>query len=447
MNDISLPQEVRFLLSVLNRAGYEAWAVGGCVRDALLGKEPHDWDVTTSALPEETKRCFSEFPVIETGIRHGTVGVLLNGSLYEVTTYRTESGYTDHRHPDEIQFVSSLREDLSRRDFTVNAMAYHPEQGLMDPFGGRRDLAAGRIACVGVPDVRLQEDALRILRALRFAACYDWTIGEETAEALRRHRHLLTEIAPERIREELLRLLSGRGAVRILREYAEIIGTVLPEILPMIGFDQRNPHHCCDVWEHTLHAIDALPPEDTRLRLTMLLHDIGKPNCFTVDAAGVGHCYGHDVRSAGLSGEILRRLRLDSRTTAEVTELVARHGAEVRPEERSLRRWLNRIGETQLRRLLQVKRADTLAQAPAFRGERLARLQETERLLDELIAAQACTSLRTLAVKGNDLLAIGVPEGPQIGALLHSLLESVLDGALPNEYTILLDEAKRRLDP
>ena len=275
-------------LALLQAAGYEAWIVGGCVRDALLGLPPKDYDLTPSALPEETQRVFAAYPRIETGLRHGTVTVLLEGEPLEITTYRVDGVYSDARHPDGVTFTRSLRQDAARRDFTINAMAYAPGQGLQDFFGGQADLAQGTIRAVGRAETRFHEDALRILRALRFASVLDFTLEGETARAARACAPLLAAVSAERVSGELGKLLCGKAAGRVLRDYPDVLGVVLPEILPMVGLDHRNPHHCYDVWTHTAVAVDHVPPE-LPLRLAMLFHDIGKPDTFSLGEDGQGH--------------------------------------------------------------------------------------------------------------------------------------------------------------
>ena len=316
-----MPCFVRQILERLNGAGFEAYVVGGCVRDALLGRQPHDWDVCTSALPQEVIECFSDYTVHPTGIQHGTVLVIQEGEGVEVTTFRTESGYSDHRHPDQVTFVHSVEADLARRDFTINAMAYSPNRGLADPFDGRRDLEKGIIRCVGEPMQRFQEDGLRILRALRFAARYKFSIEAETSRAMNDCRELLNYIAVERIFQELKGFFSGGSVRGLMLEYREIFAVFLPELRPTFDFDQRNPNHCYDVWEHTVCAVDNAAP-DPVLRLTLLFHDVGKPACFTMDKAGVGHFKGHDAVSAETAKAALSRLRCDRETLRTVVTLV-----------------------------------------------------------------------------------------------------------------------------
>ena len=295
--DWVLPAQVNTALARLHDAGYEAYIVGGCVRDRIMGREPKDYDITTSALPEQTAAVFAGERIIETGMKHGTVTVLLDGEPLEITTFRIDGTYSDSRHPDAVTFTPSLREDLARRDFTMNAMAYSSETGLVDPFGGQADIAAKYIRCVGDPDLRFREDALRILRALRFSSVLGFPIEPETDGAARYLCLLLKKISAERVFSELKQLLCGPDVRRVLLDYAGVLGAVLPEILPMQGFDQRNPHHCYDILEHTAAAVEAMPPEPA-LRLAALLHDVGKPECFFTDEDGVGHFYGHPKAGA-----------------------------------------------------------------------------------------------------------------------------------------------------
>lgn len=437
--EIEIPPYVQAVLETLSAAGHEAWCVGGCVRDALLGRTPEDWDVTTSALPEETMVLFGRH-AIPTGLQHGTLTVRSEHRSVEVTTYRLDGTYQDHRRPDRVTFTKSLEEDLGRRDFTVNAMALGLSGKLRDPFGGRGDLERRLLRCVGEPDRRFSEDALRILRGLRFAAVLEFAIDPATGESIRRSRALLGAIAVERIQVELSKLLCGKGAAQVLREYPEVFGVFWPELLAMVGFDQRNPHHIYDVWEHTLHAVEA-SLEEAVLRYTMLLHDIGKPACFSVDDSGVGHFYGHSAVSRDLSERMLRRLKCSTEFRETVTRLVEWHDREIPRTDRGIRKALRALGERDLRRLIAVKRADNLAQAPAWRGRQL-ELDRAEQILENLLAEDACFSLRQLAVDGRDLMRLGLA-GPAIGHALNELLDGVVNGELPNEKAALLARIRR----
>ena len=326
MEAFAIPSYARTALDRLTAAGHEAWLVGGCVRDLLLGRTPGDYDITTAALPEETEGVFAGEQLIETGLRHGTVTVVLEGCPLEITTYRVDGTYADARHPDQVTFTRSLREDAARRDFTVNAMAYHPDRGLWDGFGGRADLEKGLLRCVGDPETRFREDALRILRAVRFASVLGFTLEPATAEAARRTAPLLGQIAPERLSAELTKLLCGPGAGTVLGEYPDILGALIPELGPMVGFDQRNLHHCHDLLTHTAAAVDNIPP-DPALRLAMLLHDVGKPETFSLGEDGQGHFYGHAKRSVELADAILRRLRYPNHLREKAVTLIRFHDA------------------------------------------------------------------------------------------------------------------------
>ena len=431
-------------LELLERNGFEAWFVGGCVRDFLLGLSPGDWDITTSAQPEEILRCFQGFRCIETGIRHGTVTVLLDDQPVEITTYRSDGAYRDHRHPEEVRFSRQLEDDLSRRDFTVNAMAYHPERGLVDEFGGLHDLKSKNIRCVGDPDRRFTEDALRILRCLRFASRLGFSIEPATACALRRQKELLLEISHERVKLELEKLLIGDHAEEILREYADVLFVVLPELAPMRGCTQERPYHCFDVWEHTLHAVGAVPDEPI-VRWAALFHDCGKPGVKTLEPEGTAHFYGHGKESARLADICCERLRFSNKEREAICALVARHGEPLPMPEKRVKRLLGQLGEEQLFRLFALMRGDVSAQSPAVMEERLSYLADCETLAKRLIEEGQCLTLRNLAVNGNDLLALGFSKDRLLGSALSILLDNVLNGTLPNEKEALLEEAKKLL--
>ena len=440
---INLPADVAVLLAMLRDAGYPAYAVGGCVRDALLGIEPHDWDICTSALPAQMQQVFRGLHTVETGLKHGTLAVVVNHVPYEITTFRVDGAYTDHRHPDTVSFVDNIAEDLSRRDFTVNAMAWSPNAGLVDLFGGRDDLAAGVIRCVGEPALRFDEDALRILRALRFASIYDFTIDPATDAAARKLAPSLAGVAGERIREELLKLLCGRGTGRILRAYPDILSEIIPEIRPMVGYDQQNHHHSYDLWEHTVRAVENMPPE-ADLRLAMLLHDTGKPLVRTTDEHGEGHYRGHQQASAEIAARAADTLRLDNATRDRVLLLVRYHDIPLRTEsgeinlDRSfLLRKLNRFGETDLRDLIRIHRADRIATGYSSPEREDRRMKERLDALDALLAEKPCYTLKDLAVNGHDLQAAGL-RGKEIGDTLQRLLEDVMDGRVENSRDALL---------
>ena len=434
-----ISEQAQAVLQKLETAGYEAYLVGGCVRDLLLGKTPDDWDITTSAKPEETMTLFGE-QAVATGLQHGTVTVVMAHKHMEVTTYRTETTYGDFRHPDAVHFTSSLEEDLARRDFTVNAIAMDLRGTLIDPFGGREDLENGVLRCVGAPEKRFSEDALRMMRALRFSSVLGFELETETARAIHAHCTLLENIAMERLRVELLKLLCGQDVVRILLEFSDVLGVFMPEILPSVGCDQKNFHHIYDVWEHIVRTVGYIRP-DPVLRMTMLLHDLGKPYCMTIDAEGVGHFRGHAESSCELGHDILTRLRFDTESAHRILTLVKWHDVPVEETERAVRKLLNKLGVQAVRDLFEVKRADNLAQAPEFLG-RQQQIDRLEAILKTLLEQDACFSLKHLAVNGNDLKELGL-SGREIGQMLEQLLNLVLEDQLPNERDVLLNQAKQ----
>ena len=433
-----IPSGARHMLQTLSDAGYEAYLVGGCVRDLLRGVEPHDWDICTSARPEETEACFAGHRIIETGLKHGTVTVLEEGEPYEITTYRTEGPYSDSRRPDYVKFVSSLEADLARRDFTMNAIALGLDGGPRDPFGGADDIKAGVIRCVGEPAQRFQEDGLRVMRALRFGAVLGYEIEEQTVRAIHENRHMLERVAAERINVELRKLLVGEKAGDILRQYPDVFRQFWPQLEPLVTLEQNNPWHCWGGWEHTIRAVKAAPA-DLILRLTMLLHDIGKPACKSTDENGIDHFYGHPAVSAKLADQMLRTLKFDSKTRERVVTLVEHHDAQIPCRDRSIRKWLGRLGPETFFQLLEVKRADGMGQAYELVKDRLAELEEIKTKAEEIVAQGQCFSLKDLAVNGQDVIAAGVAPGPEVGRALSKLLERVLSGEVPNERKILLD--------
>lgn len=436
---VKLPEYVADILRRLEDAGHEAWCVGGAVRDALLGLEPGDWDVTTSAKPEEILDLFSP-NALPTGLKHGTVTVG-GGRGVEVTTFRRDGAYLDCRHPEHVEFTRSLTEDLARRDFTVNAIAVNLRGELADPFGGQADAKAKILRAVGVPEERFREDALRILRGLRFASRLGFAIEPETSQAIRRCAPLLENIAAERIQAELTGILCGAHVLPVLLDYPDVLGVFLPEILPCVGFGQHCVYHCYDVWEHTARSVAAVKPLPV-LRYAMLLHDLGKPETFTLDETGRGHFYGHWRRSVPLADAVLSRLRVDHHSKQTILTLVERHDAPLHLNEKSVRRNLSRYGEETLRLLLEVKRADNLAQAEAYR-DRQVLIRQWEDLLDMVLASGECFSLKQLAVKGNDLTALGL-QGPAVGRALNELLEQVIEDKLPNDRGMLLTYVKEK---
>jgi len=437
---LQCPPYVDTVLRTLRASGREAWLVGGCVRDLLRGAAPSDYDVASAAPPEEVLALFGP-AAHPTGLAHGTVTVVSGGRPVEITTLRRDGAYRDGRHPVSVRFTDRIEEDLARRDFTVNAMALAADGALVDPFGGREDLTRGLLRCVGRAEERFAEDALRILRALRFAAVLGFAVEEETARAARAQRALLDKIARERVFAELDRMLCGPGAADVLLAFPDVLGAVLPEILPCVGFAQKNPHHCYDVWEHTARSVGAAPGERA-LRWTMLFHDLGKPECFTEDEQGIGHFYGHTARSRALAGEIMPRLRFPRALREQVDAQLACFDDLFPPTRAGLHREMVKRGRETVGRLLETRRADNAAQAEADRiaGERdYAALRA---LYDELIAENACCAVGELTISGGTLAALGF-EGRGIGATLEKLLDEVAAEKLSNTPEALQQRAER----
>lgn len=433
---IELPEKVNTIIHALQSHGYEAYAVGGCVRDSILGRMPEDWDITTSAMPEETKAIFSH--TVDTGIAHGTVTVLIGREGFEVTTYRVDGKYEDGRHPREVTFVRNLKDDLLRRDFTINAMAYNEEDGLVDIFGGIQDIRRGSIRCVGDAKARFSEDALRILRGIRFAAQLGFELDGETREGMRLLAPTLSKISAERIQAELVKiLLSPRPD--ILREAWRlgITKEFLPELDLAMETEQETPHHMYTVGEHILHTLPNIR-SDRVLRLTMLLHDMGKPVKKTMDENGIAHFKGHAETGREVAETVLRRLKFDNATMQKVEKLVYYHDYRMPVTEKNVRRALNKIGEELFPLYLEVRRADVLAQSSYQREEKLADIHEVEVLYRRIIKAGQCVTLKELAVTGGDLIAAGMEPGKEIGRKLNELLELVLEDPALNTREELL---------
>ena len=422
---IHLPEKADRIITRLQEHGYEAYAVGGCVRDSMLEREPGDWDITTSATPEETKELFGR--TFDTGIEHGTVTVLLEGEGFEVTTYRIDGKYEDGRHPKEVTFTRSLKEDLKRRDFTVNAMAYNRTEGLVDIFGGAEDLKAKVIRCVGDARERFSEDALRILRGIRFAAQLGFDIENETRRGMQALAPTLKKISAERIQVEMVKLLmSDRPG--LLRDAYElgITEVILPEFDRIMATEQETPHHMYNVGEHTLHAMENIRA-DKVLRLTMLLHDMGKPEFKTVDADGVAHFKRHAEQSQVIARDVLRRLKFDNDTLQKVSRLVGFHDYRMPSSAKNVRRAVNKIGEDIFPLYMEVRRADVLAQSMYLREEKIRNLDEIEELYREILREKQCVSLKDLAVTGRDLIEAGMEPGKEIGVCLNELLQAVIE--------------------
>lgn len=438
---MTLNENAKWIIARLQQNGYPCYAVGGCVRDSLMGREPHDWDFTTPALPDEIERLFSDCRTVNFGKEFGTIAVVLDGTPYEITTYRIDGEYSDGRHPDAVSFSSSLTDDLARRDFTINAMAYNDDEGLIDPFDGQRDLGFGVIRCVGTATRRFAEDALRILRALRFASTLGFSIEPTTSDAILSGRRMLTEISPERIRDELLKLLCGEKVDFVLRRYRSVIAVFIPELLGTFDFEQNTPHHNRDVYRHSVAAVKNIEP-DPLLRTVMLFHDIGKPMSRTVDKHGVSHYKNHPILGAAMTEEILRRLCLPRLFIEEACTLIRYHDLRLQPDPVKIKRYLNLLGAKTMRKLYKIRLADTLAQSMHLRQEKLDGLEAVNREMERILASGECYNLHMLAVNGSDLIHLGVGTGQRIGEILSVLLEKVITGELPNEKEPLIAAAK-----
>ncbi len=429
-----LPEYVRACLDALENAGFAAYAVGGCVRDACLGLIPQDYDLCTVALPEQTEAVFAGRKLVLAGKKHGTVGVVTDCGVVEITTFRTEGAYRDNRHPDWVAFVPAIEQDLARRDFTVNAMAYSPNRGFADPFGGREDLKKRLLRAVGDPARRFREDSLRILRGARFAAKYGLTVEKATWEAMVAQSPLMDNLARERVFEELCKLLPLL-TVETMDLFAPILAAVIPELAPMIGFDQHSPHHAYDLYTHVAHVVAAVP-KDLTLRWAALLHDIGKVPTFTRDATGRGHFYGHAPKGAEMAETILRRLKAPAALRERVVLLIGKHMTRLEPDKKLLRRQLGRLGWETVEQLLWLQEADMGSKGTGNPGE-MSLFPQIRGLLEEIRAENACLTLKDLAVNGYDLQALGLT-GRAIGQCLNILLEKVLEEELPNEREALL---------
>lgn len=436
---LKLPENVVYIIDTLEFYGYEAYAVGGCVRDSVLARIPGDWDITTSATPEQIKRHFKR--TVDTGIEHGTVTVLLGDESYEVTTYRIDGKYEDGRHPKEVTFTACLEEDLKRRDFTINAMAYNPKTGLVDLYGGMRDLQHKVIRCVGEPKERFGEDALRMMRAVRFAAQLGFAIDPGTSEAIRELAPDLKRISAERIQVEMVKLLTSNYPTlwKLIYELG-ITKVIMPEFDLCMTTPQNTPHHCYNVGEHILYAVNHVPA-DKVLRLTMLLHDIGKPQCRTTDAAGRDHFYGHGPVGEKMAGLILRRLKFDNDTIDKVKKLIRYHDTRPEPVKKQVRKLLNLIGTELFPLYLTVRRADTMAQSTYKREEKLRRIDELEEIYKEILENGDCFLLKDLAVNGKDLIELGIEPGKEIGEILNVLLQLVIEDPQRNNSVYLLQYA------
>ena len=443
MIEIQLPNAVQYIIDTIEQAGFEAYAVGGCVRDSILGRTPDDWDITTSAKPEDIKRIFRH--TVDTGIQHGTVTVLIKKECYEVTTYRIDGEYEDSRHPKEVSFTTLLSEDLKRRDFTINAMAYNEARGLVDLFGGREDLKRGIIRCVGDPRERFSEDALRIMRAVRFSAQLGYEIEEQTEAAIKELAHTLSHISVERIQVELVKLLISKHPEYVLKLYELGLTKVfLPEFDIMMDTPQNNPHHLYSVGMHTVKAMKDVPC-DRIVRLTVLLHDVGKPATRSTDENGIDHFHGHPNLGAEMAKRILRRMRFDNDTLEKVSLLVLYHdyGNAVSATPAFTRKLINKVKLENFPLLLEIKRADILAQSDLDRERKLSKLDSLKAAYNEVVDKGLCVQLKDLAITGSDLIQAGMKQGQELGVVLNRLLEEVLENPNLNKKETLMELIRR----
>ncbi|MBP3818865.1 MAG: CCA tRNA nucleotidyltransferase [Butyrivibrio sp.] len=433
---IKLPDNVKMILDRLHEAGFEAYAVGGCVRDSILGREPGDWDITTNALPQDTKKLFKR--TIDTGIEHGTVTIMVGKEGYEVTTYRIDGKYEDSRHPSEVTFTKNLTEDMKRRDFTINAMAYNDEEGIIDRFGGIEDIEKGLIRCVGNPKERFSEDALRIMRAVRFAAQLNYSIEDETKNAISELADTLKNISAERIQTELVKLLLSDHPERLMTAYElGITKVILPEFDRCMETPQNNPHHMYNVGEHIMKSVQNVRA-DRILRLTMLMHDMGKPVTMSIDSNGISHFKGHAEVGVSMAKEIFKRLKFDRDTMDRTCNLIRYHDDRFPATPRNVRRAMNRIGDD-FPRFIEVRYADTLAQSEFYREEKLKLIDDTNSIYKEILEKKEPIYIKDLAVNGKDLMGAGVSQGKAIGTVLKAMLEDVLDNPEHNSKDYLLE--------
>ena len=430
---INIPKGANNLIHTLQSHGHSAYVVGGCVRDSILNRPIHDWDICTSATPSEMLDIFKGKKVIETGLQHGTLTVIVNGEPYEITTYRIDGNYSDNRRPDSVTFTDNLIKDLRRRDFTINAMAYNDETGLVDPFGGMRDIKYKKIRCVGSAKDRFSEDALRILRAIRFSAQLDFVMMPETDLEIHQQYKSLEHISIERINSEFCKILSSNSMCIQMVLYRDVFALFIPELKYMFDFPQNNPYHKYNVWEHTVRAVENCEDEELIIKLAVLFHDIGKPHSYQDGEDGIRHFKGHGKISADMTDEIMKRMRFDNDTRNAVVELIYYHDATFEVGKKYIKRWLNKIGKSQFRRLLQVRKADIKGQNPDYEKGRLQKISDIEMLLEDVLSEQSCFSLKDLAINGKDVKkAMMIKEGKDIGWWLDVILNKVIDGELNN---------------
>lgn len=440
---IILPKDVEYIIDTLNKNSFSAYAVGGCIRDMLMHREPKDWDITTSALPEDISQIFAT--TIPTGIKHGTITVVINKTSYEVTTFRIDGKYSDNRHPDEVIFSNSLYEDLGRRDFTINSMAYNHTEGLQDPFNGEKDLRNKLICSVGNPDLRFNEDSLRMLRAIRFSTELNFQIDKNTADSIKKNYLLIKNVSMERIRDEISKILLSNTPSIGFHELNNtgLLKIILPELSICVGFSQLNPHHHKDIFEHIMLVVDN-SPNNLIVRIAALLHDIGKPNCFTIDKNGIGHFYMHPMESARISQEILKRLKFDNNTIKTVYTLIKEHMVNKNNLKLpAIKKFINRVGIDNLEYLFDLQIADIKGHKPPHDFSYVTNLKNS---VKEVLNRKDPLSLKDLAIDGNDLMNIGYPKGAIMGSILKELLELVIKKPELNKKEILIDKANKKLD-
>lgn len=431
--NVEVPAPVNYIIQELEKCGHEAYMVGGCVRDSVLGRKPHDYDICTSATPDEILKAFPDEEIIPTGLQHGTVTILINKEPFEVTTYRIDGDYSDNRRPDNVTFTKNLVEDLRRRDFTINAMAYNPKTGLIDPFNGMEDIKYKKIRCVGSAEDRFNEDALRILRAIRFEAQLGFAGLPETMFEIERQYDRLKNISIERINSEFCKIVASEQFCVELVLYPNVFSLFIPELKDLIGFQQNNPYHAYDVFNHTVHAIEKCESDDLVVRLAVFFHDFGKPHSYQDGEDGIRHFKGHGKVSAEITDSIMKRLRFDNETRNNVVELVYYHDATFEVGNKYVKRWINKIGEKQFRRLLEIRKADIKGQKPDYEESRIEKVNNIENILEEILSEKSCFSLKDLAVNGNDVKEVmKLKEGKDIGYWLNEILKRVIDGELEN---------------
>ena len=445
---IKIPDNANTIINTLQNNGHSAYVVGGCVRDSLMGRIPHDWDICTSATPEQMLEIFKDFRVIETGLKHGTVTIVIDGEQYECTTYRIDGKYSDNRRPDNVTFTNDLVEDLKRRDFTINAMAYNDIEGLIDPFGGTEDINENTIQCVGSAKDRFGEDALRILRAIRFASQLDFAIELNTDWQIHQQYKSLENISVERINSEFCKIVNSDNFCVELLLYKDVFALFIPELKNMFDFPQKNPHHDYDVFGHTVHAVENCNSDDLTVRLAVFFHDFGKPHSYQDGEDGIRHFKGHGRVSADMTDVIMKRLKFDNETRNNVIQLVYYHDATFEVGKKYVKRWLNKLGEKQFHRLLDVRRADIKGQKAVCstdKKDKIEKLDAIEKLIDEVMQENQCFTLKDLAVNGNDLIKIGYNPNKQLGETLNILLNGVINDEFENKKDSLINIAKEML--